>query len=89
MGKKKKSIRGTVTINLEDYNMLFNEADSTLELRDELLRAATELEIFLSFLCTRIDILPFVEKYNLQAKSSTIMLEDGKAKIKFRNNYNI
>tara|TARA_R110002020_G_scaffold377081_2_gene588141 strand:- start:96 stop:359 length:264 start_codon:yes stop_codon:yes gene_type:complete len=86
MAKKKKTIRGTVTINLDDYTLLTHEFEDALELREELLRASTELEIFLSYICTRIDILPFVEKYNFQSTSSSIILEDGKAKIKFRNN---
>ena len=86
MAKKKKTIRGTVTINLDDYTLLNAEFEDALELREELFRAATELEIFLSYLCTRIDILPFIEKYNIQSKSSSIIVEDGKAKIKFRNN---
>ena len=83
---KKKLIKGTVTINLSDYNALNEEFQAALDLEERLLNAASELEIFLSFLCSRIDILPFIEKYNLQSRSSKIIIEDGKAKIKMRYN---
>jgi len=82
MAKKKKKISGTVTITLTDYTLLSDEFEHALALETKLQNAATELEIFLSYLCSRIDILPFISKYNMQSQTSKIIIEDGKAKIK-------
>ena len=76
-------VPGTVTIDLKDYLDLVEHSQRTSELRDNTSRAAKEMSVFLSFLCNRTDITPYVEEFNKQATQAKIMLDDGRAKIKF------
>ena len=48
-------------------------------------KAAKELQVFLSYLCTRVDIEPFVQEFNKQSRTSEILLGGGHAKIKFKD----
>ena len=45
---------------------------------------AKELQVFLSFLCTRSEIDKYVEEFNLQSATSKITLLNGRAKIEKR-----
>lgn len=76
-------MNGTVTISLEDYKKLENAQGNATTIKERTHQAAKELEVFLSFLCTRESITPYVEEFNKQAKRSKIILTDGRAKIKF------
>ena len=76
---------GTVTINLDDYLELIEHTQKTNDLKHNTSRAAKELSVFLSFLCTRTDITPYVEEFNRQSKTAKIVLQDDKATIEFNN----
>jgi len=75
-------MNGTVTISLEDYKKLENAQGNATNLEERVLQAAKELEVFLSFLCTRENITPYIEEFNKQSKRSQIILDEGRAKIK-------
>lgn len=78
-------IPGTVTIDLKDYLDLVEHSQRTSELRDNTSRAAKEMSVFLSFLCTRTDITSYVEEFNRQSKTAKILLQDNRATIEFTN----
>jgi|TARA_R100000027_G_scaffold43658_1_gene32793 hypothetical protein len=78
-------MNGTVSISLKDFDEL-REAQSKAETRQTgLLRAAKELEVFLSFLCTRDSISEYIEEFNRQSQTSRINIDEGRAKIVFRD----
>lgn len=76
-------MEGTVTISLKDYLSLENVQALTLKKEERIHLASKELEVFLSFLCTREHITPYIEEFNRQSKTSQIILDEGRAKIKF------
>ena len=77
-------IAGTVTISLKDYEDLKNEVTKTLELRKKFQEVSYELEVFLSYVCTRYGMDEHIEKYNIQSTKAKILINDGKAKIEIR-----
>ena len=77
---------GTVTIPLKDFDELRNSTEETQELRQRLSRAAKEIEVFLSFLCTRENIQIYVDEFNNQSSRATIVIVDGKAKVQINEN---
>ncbi len=77
---------GTVTIPLKDFDELRNSTEETQELRQRLSRAAKEIEVFLSFLCTRENIQIYVDEFNNQSSRATILIVDGKAKVQINEN---
>ena len=78
-------MNGTVTIQLQDFDEL-REAQSKADTRlAGPSRAAKELEVFLSFLCTRESIGVYVEEFNKQSRTSRINIEEGRAKIVFKD----
>ncbi len=78
-------MNATVTIPLDDFDKLRKAQDEAEEQKQGLTRAAKELEVFLSFMCTREHISEFLDEFNRQSKKSTILLEDGRAKIVFKD----
>ena len=72
---------GSVTISLKAFDELRTAYDIADARDKNLKRAAREIEVFLSFLCTREHILEFVEEFNTQSTKSRINIEDGKVKI--------
>lgn len=76
-------MEGTVTISLKNYKKLENAQGNATTMNERTLQAAKELEVFLSFLCTRKSITPYIEEFNKQSRSSKIILTDGRVKIKF------
>lgn len=74
---------GTVTISLKDYKKLENAQGNATTMNERTLQAAKEVEVFLSFLCTRESITPYIEEFNKQSRNSKIILNDGRVKIKF------
>tara|TARA_R100000781_G_C4003025_1_gene101006 strand:+ start:152 stop:385 length:234 start_codon:yes stop_codon:yes gene_type:complete len=74
-------MQGTVSISLKDYEELKKSNTEAQELKDDMLATMKELQIFLSFLCTRSNLELYVEEYNKQAKSSRIKLSGGRVKI--------
>tara|TARA_E500000318_G_scaffold99921_1_gene102249 strand:+ start:519 stop:785 length:267 start_codon:yes stop_codon:yes gene_type:complete len=81
-------VPGTVTINLDDYLELVEHSQKTTQLRENTSRAAKELSVFLSFLCTREDIDRYIEEFNRQSTTSEIVVEDGRATIQFKDDKN-
>ena len=76
---------GSVTISIQDFDNL-REAQSKADTQSSgLSRAAKELEVFLSFLCTRESIQIYVDECNKQSRTSRINLAEGRAKIVFKD----
>ena len=73
-------MNGTVTISLEDFEKLQNSSKAAKELQDKLKLASKEIEVFLSFLCTRENIQVYVDEFSFQSKTK-IKHIDGRAKI--------
>ena len=78
-------VPGTVTINLDDYLELVEHTHKTNDLKENTSRAAKEMSVFLSFLCTRDDVATYIEEFNRQSKTAQIIVEDGRATIAFKN----
>ena len=78
-------VKGNVTLSLEDYHALIDASTKSLELKDNLDLAVKELQVFLSYLCTREDIEKYVKEFNRQSKTSKISITGGIAKIETKN----
>ena len=78
-------MKGTVTISLEDYNKLTDKNKIVTAKEDHIHRTAQELSVFLSYLVSRENIDKYIEKFNIQSKTSKIKFEGNKAVIEFRN----
>ena len=78
-------VKGTVNISLEDYHKLVDSNADSLELKGNLDTAIKELQVFLSFLCTRENLENYVEEFNRQSKTSKININGGIAKIELKN----
>lgn len=76
---------GTVTIPITLFDQLRGAEEIAQSKNDNLKRAAREIEVFLSFLCTREHIKEYVDEFNRQSTKSRIHLEDGKVKIVIRD----
>jgi hypothetical protein len=77
---------GTVTIPLKDFDELRNSSQESQEFKERLSRAAKEIEVFLSFLCTRENIQIYVDEFNNQSTRSKIEIIDGRAKVRINEN---
>lgn len=82
------NIPGSVTIDLKDYLDLVEEKQKTLALKDNTSRAAKEMSVFLSFLCSRADITQYIEEFNRQATTAKIVLDGSRATIEFKDDKN-
>lgn len=78
-------MNGTVTITLKLFDELRNFQEAANVKNDNLQKAAREIEVFLSFLCTREHIKEFVDEFNKQSSRSRINIEEGRAKIVIRD----
>ena len=76
---------GSVTISLEDFQTLLDSKVKATELKENTELAAKELQVFLSYLCGREDISKYIEEFNRQSKTSTIIISSGRAQIKFND----
>ena len=76
-------VKGSVTISIEDYHALIDSNITTRELQDSVKLAAKELQVFLSYLCDREDMSKYIDEFNRQSKTSTIVIQNGRAQIKF------
>ena len=76
-------VNGTVTISIEDFQALLDAKVKAEEIKDSTKLAAKELQVFLSYLCDREDISKYIEEFNRQSKTSTIIIQNGRAQIKF------
>ncbi len=77
-------VKGTVTISTEDYHAFLDASTKSIEARQDLKLAVKELQVFLSFLCTREGIEKYVEEFNKQSQTSTININGGIAKIELK-----
>ena len=78
-------VKGTVNISIEDFQALIDAKLNADEKIEKTNLAAKELQVFLSYLCSRVDIEPFIKQFNNQSRTSTITTEGGKARIEFKN----
>ena len=76
-------VNGSVTISIEDFQALLDAKVNAEEIKDATKLAAKELQVFLSYLCGREDISKYIEEFNRQSKTSTIVIQNGRAQIKF------
>jgi hypothetical protein len=83
-----KNLKGDVTISIEDFQALLDTSTVNMEIRDNLKAAARELEVFLSFICGRIEMEKHIDEFNKQSNHSTINITNGRAKINMKNEYN-
>lgn len=77
---------GTVTMTIDDYELLKLNAESGKVERSGILRAAKELEVFLTFLITRENIDEHLDEFNSYSKTCKVRIIDGRAKIELLNN---
>tara|TARA_A200000159_G_C7178897_1_gene278674 strand:+ start:398 stop:631 length:234 start_codon:yes stop_codon:yes gene_type:complete len=77
-------MKGTVTISIEDFDSLRKAEEDALQRNEGLNRAAKELEVFLSFMCTREHIQEYVDEFNRQSQKASIQIDEGRAKIVFK-----
>ena len=75
-------VNGAVTINLEDYHALLESAQKAAELRENTELLIKELQVFLSFMASRVEVEPYLVEFNKQSKTSTIEMDGSIAKIK-------
>ena len=54
-------MNGSVTITLEDYEKLKNSQEKANKLKSETLVTMKELQVFLSFICTRSNLEPYID----------------------------
>ena len=78
-------VKGSVTISIEDYHALIDSKTTSLEITESAALVIKELQVFLSFLCTREDIEKYIEEFNRQSKTATIDMSGGIAKIKLND----
>ena len=76
---------GNVTISLKEFDKLRNSSHHAEQRKERVLLATKELEVFLSFVCTRQNIETLVDEFNRQSQTSTILIENGRAKIIFND----
>ena len=74
-------VKGTVSISIDDYHALIDSSAEALELKENLNLTIKELQVFLSFLCTREDLEKYVGEFNRQSKTSKININGGIVKI--------
>ena len=77
---------GTVTMTIDDYESLKLLAiDGDIQ-KKGILKAAKELEVFLTFLITRENIDEHLEEFNSYSTSCKVRIIDGRARIELLNN---
>lgn len=77
-------VKGSVSISLEDYHTFIEQAIRFKDKEEMLTQATKEMQVFLSFLCTRENIEKYVEEFNKQSKTSRIVIEGSYAKIELK-----
>tara|TARA_X000001382_G_scaffold9408_1_gene6666 strand:- start:7119 stop:7370 length:252 start_codon:yes stop_codon:yes gene_type:complete len=79
---------GTVTISLKDYHKLVESKTNLDTLKDNTAYSIKELQVFLSFICSRKDINTHIDEFNRQSKRSKIVIQNGKAVIQKKDEKN-
>ena len=78
-------VNGSVTISIEDFQSLLDAKVKAEEIRDSARLAAKELQVFLSYICDKENISEYIEEFNRQSKTASISIENGRAKIIFKD----
>ena len=78
-------VKGSVTISIDDFQAFLESAEKSKEETEKLSIARRELQVFLSFIASRADIEKYVDEFNRQSKTSTIIFEGTKAIIKMKD----
>jgi len=76
---------GTVTISLEDFKALELAARSTAQEKELLKKTAKEIEVFLSYLTTKLKLEEHIEEFNKYSSTCSILVIDGKVKIDLKD----
>tara|TARA_R100000152_G_C6760313_1_gene184365 strand:+ start:593 stop:832 length:240 start_codon:yes stop_codon:yes gene_type:complete len=77
-------VKGSVTISLKDYHAFLDSDSKTLKAKQDVELAVKELQVFLSFICTRENIEKYVEEFNRQSQTAVININGGIAKIELK-----
>ena len=75
-------VKGSVTISIVDFQALLDAQITSEELNKSTKLAAKELQVFLSYICDKVDISNYIEEFNRQSKTSSIIIKSGRAQIK-------
>jgi hypothetical protein len=78
-------VNGTVTISIKDFTELTKKSEEAEMRIIGTRRASKELEVFLSFLCISKNMDSSIEEFNRQSTTSEIIMTEGRAKIKFKD----
>ena len=78
-------VKGSVTISIEDFQAFLEAAERANDIKDKFRLATKELQVFLSFLASRVDFEKLVEEFNRQSKTSKIVFEGTQAKIEVKD----
>lgn len=78
-------VKGSVTISIEDFQAFLEAAERANDIKDKFRLATKELQVFLSFLATRVEFEKYVEEFNRQSKTSRIIFEGTQAKIEIKD----
>tara|TARA_R110002051_G_scaffold124754_1_gene197988 strand:+ start:412 stop:651 length:240 start_codon:yes stop_codon:yes gene_type:complete len=76
---------GTVTISIADFTSLLEASKESSSAIDKTKLAAKELQVFLSFLCGKDNISVYIDEFNKQSRTSEIIINSGRAQIKFKD----
>jgi hypothetical protein len=77
-------VKGTVSISIDDFQTLLTASINAEELKQSTRTASREIQVFLSYLHSQIDLTPHIDSFNRQSTKSQIVIEsDNKIKIKF------
>tara|TARA_R100001015_G_C4445367_1_gene37442 strand:- start:97 stop:336 length:240 start_codon:yes stop_codon:yes gene_type:complete len=77
-------VKGSVTISLKDYHDFLDSDSKTLKAKQDIELAVKELQVFLSFICTRENIEKYIEEFNRQSQTAVININGGIAKIELK-----
>ena len=80
------SVKGTVTITLEDYHAFLEAHEKNINKAEELKDTTRELAVFLSYISSQPNMKKHIEAFNLQSKTCKIMYEGNRAVIELRKN---
>jgi|TARA_R110002074_G_scaffold112987_1_gene241477 hypothetical protein len=77
-------VKGEVTISIADFQALLDSSINADEITKSTKTASREIQVFLSYLHTQLDLTPHIDSFNRQSTKSKIIIEDtNKIKIKF------